>query len=115
MGRHALAEHASTSQIGDMRREIITLQQNLGCDVNSAGNEAGPVPITEPGRGPVLYFSSTRAGGFSPEPEGATTGDGDLYSSEWKGGHFPHGLRYSLTMSRRRTIRSSKARRPCKY
>ena len=43
--------------------------QNLGCDVNSVGNEAGPVPITEPGRGPVLYFSSTRAGGFSPEPK----------------------------------------------
>ena len=62
--------------------------ENLGCDVNSAGNEAGPVPITEPGRGPVLYFSSTRAGGFSPEPEGATTGDADLYSSDWRGGRY---------------------------
>jgi WD40 repeat protein len=62
--------------------------ENLGCDVNSAGNEAGPVPITEPGRGPVLYFSSTRAGGFSAEPEGATSGDADLYSSEWKGGRY---------------------------
>ncbi|HEX5970643.1 MAG TPA: hypothetical protein VFY85_01885 [Gemmatimonadaceae bacterium] len=62
--------------------------ENLGCDVNSAGNEAGPVPITEPGRGPVLYFSSTRAGGFSPEPPGATSGDADLYSSEWRGGHY---------------------------
>lgn len=62
--------------------------RNLGCDVNSAGNEAGPVPITEPGRGPVLYFSSTRAGGFSPERPGAMTGDADLYSSEWKGGRY---------------------------
>jgi len=58
----------------------IDTPQNLGCDVNSVGNEAGPVPITEPGRGPVLYFSSTRAGGFSAEPLGATTGDADLYS-----------------------------------
>ena len=62
--------------------------ENLGCDVNSAGNEAGPVPITEPGRGPVLYFSSTRAGGFSAEPAGAITGDADLYSSEWRGGRY---------------------------
>jgi len=62
--------------------------ENLGCDVNSAGNEAGPVPITEPGRGPVLYFSSTRAGGFSAEPVGAATGDADIYSSEWKGGGY---------------------------
>ena len=62
--------------------------ENLGCGVNSAGNEAGPVPNTEPGRGPVLYFSSTRPGGFAPEPAGATSGDADLYSSEWKGGRY---------------------------
>lgn len=62
--------------------------ENLGCDVNSAGNEAGPVPITVPGRGPVLYFSSTRVGGFSSDPEGATSGDADLYSSEWRGGSY---------------------------
>ena len=62
--------------------------ENLGCVVNSAANEAGPVPITEPGRGPVLYFSSTRPGGFSPEPAGATSGDSDLYSSEWRGGRY---------------------------
>jgi hypothetical protein len=61
--------------------------ENLGCDVNSAGNEAGPVPITEPGRGPVLYFSSTRAGGFVPEPPGALP-DADLYASEWQGGRY---------------------------
>jgi hypothetical protein len=62
--------------------------RNLGCDVNSAGNEAGPVPVNEPGRGKVLYFSSTRAGGFTPEPDGATTGDADLYSSEWREGRY---------------------------
>lgn len=62
--------------------------ENLGCDINSAANEAGPVPITEPGRGRVLYFSSTRPGGFAPEPEGANSGDSDLYSSEWRGGRY---------------------------
>jgi len=61
--------------------------ENLGCDVNSAGNEAGPVPITEPGRGPVLYFSSTRAGGFAADPPGVPP-DADLYVSEWKGGSY---------------------------
>ncbi|GLC27778.1 hypothetical protein [Roseisolibacter agri] len=62
--------------------------ENLGCAVNSAANEAGPVPLTEPGRGPVLYFSSTRAGGLSPEPAGAVSGDADLYSSEWRAGRW---------------------------
>lgn len=66
----------------------IDAPENLGCDVNSAANEAGPVPITEPGRGPVLYFSSTRAGGFSAEAPGAPSGDSDLYSSEWQGGAY---------------------------
>ena len=61
---------------------------NLGCAVNSAGNEAGPFPLTEPGSGPVLYFSSTRAGGFSPEAIGAITGDADIYRSEWKAGSY---------------------------
>jgi len=62
--------------------------ENPGCGVNSAGNEAGPFPLTEPGSGPVLYFSSTRAGGFSPEAPGALTGDADIYRSEWKGGAY---------------------------
>ena len=39
-----------------------------------AGSMASTVPVTEPGRGPVLYFSSTRGGGFSPEPIDALTG-----------------------------------------
>lgn len=49
---------------------------NLGCDVNSAGNEASPFPLPESGSGPVLYFSSTRAG------------TNDLYVSESHGGVF---------------------------
>jgi hypothetical protein len=49
---------------------------NLGCDVNSAGNEASPFPLPESGAGPVLYFSSTRAG------------TNDLYRSESHGGAF---------------------------
>lgn len=52
---------------------------NLGCDVNSAFDEAGPFPLREPGSGPVLYFSSTRPG--------LGTG-GDLYRSESHGGDF---------------------------
>lgn len=62
--------------------------RNLGCDINSSANEAGPVPVNEPGRGRVLYFSSVRPGGFAPEAPGAPTGDSDLYSSEWHGGGF---------------------------
>ena len=53
---------------------------NLGCDSaggpNSSGNEAGPFPLSEPHRGPVVYFSSTRSG------------SGDIYRSESHGGAF---------------------------
>lgn len=53
--------------------------QNLGCDVNSSADEAGPFPLPERGDGPVLYFSSTRPGlGVG----------GDLYRSESHGGVF---------------------------
>ena len=62
--------------------------QNLGCQVNSAADEAGPVPVNEPGRGPVLYFSSVRPGGASPEAPGVPVGDSDLYASEAHGGVF---------------------------
>jgi hypothetical protein len=52
---------------------------NLGCDVNSAFDEASPFPLPEGGDGPVLYFSSTRPGlGIG----------GDLYRSESHGGVF---------------------------
>ena len=62
--------------------------QNLGCSVNSAANEAGPVPIAEPGGRVLLYFSSTRAGGAFPEPDGATSGDADLYTSVVSSGSY---------------------------
>lgn len=52
---------------------------NLGCDVNSSADEFGPFPIEERGSGPVLYFSSTRAGYGS---------GGNLYRSESHGGTF---------------------------
>jgi hypothetical protein len=61
--------------------------RNLGCEVNSAANEAGPFLIEEPGRGPVLYFSSFRSGGAFPDA-GPVSGDADLYSSEWSAGTF---------------------------
>ena len=50
--------------------------RNLGCQVNTAANEAGPFLIEEPGRGRVLYFSSFLAG------------NSDIYSSEWHGASF---------------------------
>jgi hypothetical protein len=66
--------------------------QNLGCDANggpnSAADEASPFPVAEAGSGPVLYFSSVRAGGFSAEPPGAITGDADIYMSRSHGGVY---------------------------
>ena len=64
------------------------LVENLGCEVNSAANEASPFPLPERGSGPGLYFSSTRPGGFAAEPSGAVSGDSDLYVSESHGGVF---------------------------
>jgi WD40-like Beta Propeller Repeat len=61
--------------------------RNLGCEVNSAANEAGPFLIEEPGRGPVLYFSSFRSGGAFPDA-GPVSGDADIYSSEMRGDTF---------------------------
>ncbi|MEO5824541.1 MAG: hypothetical protein ABIR59_01495 [Gemmatimonadales bacterium] len=52
---------------------------NLGCEVNSAADEASPFPLPEAGSGPVLYFSSTRPGlGVG----------GDIYRSESRGNRF---------------------------
>lgn len=59
---------------------------NVGAPINSAGNEASPFPLEQPGSGPVLYFSSTRAGGYSTTNDGPVTGDADLYMAEWQGG-----------------------------
>ena len=62
--------------------------RNLGCEVNSATDEAGPFPLPEPGKGKVLYFSRARPGGFAADPAGATVGDSDLYVSERRGGVY---------------------------
>lgn len=61
---------------------------NLGCAVNSAANEASPMPQPEAGSGPSLYFSSNRPGGLSAEAPGVASGDSDLYVSESHGGTF---------------------------
>lgn len=61
---------------------------NLGCDVNSAADEMSPSPLPNDRGGPVLYFSSFRAGGFAADAPGATTGDSDIYLSEWRGGRY---------------------------
>lgn len=62
--------------------------ENVGCQVNSTANEASPFPLPEAGSGPVLYFSSTRVGGFAPDAPEAVAGDGDLYVSASHGGVF---------------------------
>lgn len=62
--------------------------ENLGCHVNSAADEQSPFPLPEAGTGPVLYFSSFRAGGYSSEGDGPVAGDSDIYVSESRGGVF---------------------------
>ena len=64
--------------------------EHLPCDdtvpydaVNSPADEFSPFPQLDPGVGPVLYFSSFRAGGFAVEPIGGAP-DSDLY---WSGSH----------------------------
>ena len=61
---------------------------NVGCGVNSAADEASPMPIPERGDGPSLYFSSVRPGGYSAEAPGAAIGDSDVYVSRSHGGAF---------------------------
>ena len=53
-------------------RGISSEPENLGCAVNSAAGEAGPVL-----RHNRLYFSSTRPGGFAPDS--GMSGDSDIY------------------------------------
>jgi hypothetical protein len=55
-----------------------TEPHNLGCNVNSAASEAGPV-LLENGRRHVLYFSSNRLGGFAPDS--GSPADSDIYVS----------------------------------
>jgi Tol biopolymer transport system component len=63
--------------------------QNLGCEVNSSADEASPFPIDgRRGSESVLYFSSTRAGGFDTTDSGLASGDSDLYMSERHGGDY---------------------------
>jgi len=55
---------------------------HLDCTVNSAGEEFSPFLVEYDDGARELYFSSTRAGGFSPESPTSTTGDADLYVSD---------------------------------
>jgi WD40-like Beta Propeller Repeat len=55
-----------------------TQPRNLGCTVNSTAAEAGPVYL-EQARTRLLFFSSTRPGGFAPEA--GSPPDADLYMS----------------------------------
>jgi hypothetical protein len=57
---------------------------NLGCNVNSAAGEASPSLVVS-GLKPVLYFSSSRAGGFSSD---APDTDSDIYMSRLTLGGF---------------------------
>jgi hypothetical protein len=52
---------------------------HLGCEVNSAGQEASPYLLTRRGGRMLLYFSSNRAGGFAADM-GAP--DADIYVSQ---------------------------------
>ncbi len=53
---------------------------NVGCAVNSDGNEASPSPLPQSGTGRVLYFSSTGHDGGVDGP--------DIFMSDWKGGSY---------------------------
>jgi hypothetical protein len=65
-----------TTWLGDYR---FSEPVNLGCHINSAGEEASPsLVVVEPSRW-QLYFSSTRAGGVLLEPQGEIVGDSDIY------------------------------------
>lgn len=57
--------------------------RNLGCGINSAADEASPYLLED-----ELYFSSTRPGGFTPDPADAVSGDGDIYVSALDGESF---------------------------
>lgn len=54
--------------------------EHLGCTVNSGADEASPFYVEEENGG-VLYFSSTRAGGYAADAPGAISGDSDIYFS----------------------------------
>jgi Tol biopolymer transport system component len=69
--------------------------RNLGCALNSAAGEASP-SLVEVGRRPMLFFSSNRPDGFSPDPDGAVP-DADIYVSRrgadgWRMPRLAEGL-----------------------
>jgi hypothetical protein len=59
---------------------------HLGCEVNSAWEEHSPFPMTMPGIGPVLFYSSTRPADAADVP-----GDHDIYMSTFRGGLYGAG------------------------
>lgn len=65
---------------------------NLGCQINSAGNEASPFPLIDRDNtgdwSQALYFSSNRLGGFASDPVDATLGDSDIYMSSFNDGAY---------------------------
>ncbi len=76
---------------GDPNDPAFDEPENLGCapgNPNSAADEASPFPLPQSGSGPVLYFSSARAGGFSAEAAGVIIGDQDIYMSRSVGGAY---------------------------
>lgn len=58
------------------RNNVWAEPENLGCDINSSAAEASPSYFVNESGQSVLYFSSTRPGGFEP---GGT--DSDIYYS----------------------------------
>jgi Tol biopolymer transport system component len=53
--------------------------QNVGCQINSPADEASPSLFEDEDGNAILYFSSTRPGGFDEDAEPA--GDSDIYFS----------------------------------
>lgn len=81
--------------VARLRPDGFDVPEMLPCDnsppydaVNSPANEFSPFPQLDPAVGPVLYFSSFRAGGVFAEPAGNISGDSDLYWSTSHGGAF---------------------------
>lgn len=72
--------------------------RNLGCDINSAAGEASPSYFRNENGSAVLYFSSTRAGGFAAD--GAVP-DSDIYFSlDWGVAQLAPGLNTAAEDSR---------------
>lgn len=59
--------------------------RDLGCQVNSAADEASPFLLPDDHGGEMLYFSSNRGGGFDQSDSGAVSGDWDIYMASVTG------------------------------